>query len=53
MAGNNKKYLSISSLYDDDMLETNSVKMLYSLPINSFTLVNDKENRIYLVKLVS
>ena len=27
--------------------------MLYSLPINSFTLVNDKENRIYLVKLVS
>ena len=27
--------------------------MLYSLPINSLTLVNDKENRIYLVKLVS
>ena len=27
--------------------------MLYSLPINSFTLVNDKENKIYLVKLVS
>ena len=53
MAGNNKKYLSISSINDDDMLETNSVKMLYSLPINSFTLVNDKENRIYLVKLVS
>ena len=53
MAGYNKKYLSISSINDDDMLETNSVKMLYSLPINSFTLVNDKENRIYLVKLVS
>ena len=52
MAGNNKKYLSISSINDDDMLGTNSVKMLYSLPINSFTLVNDKENRIYLVKLV-
>ena len=52
MVGNNKKYLSISSINDDDMLETNSVKMLYSLPINSFTLVNDKENRIYLVKLV-
>ena len=27
--------------------------MLYSLPNNSFTLVNDKENKIYLVKLVS
>ena len=33
--------------------EANSVKMLYSLPNNSFTLVNDKENKIYLVKLVS
>ena len=33
--------------------ETNSVKMLYSLPVNSFTLVNDKENKIYLVKLVN
>ena len=53
MSGYNKKYLSISSINDDDMFETNSVKMLYSLPINSFTLVNDKENRIYLVKLVS
>jgi len=52
MAGNNKKYLSISSINDNDKFETNSVKMLYSLPINSFTLVNDKENRIYLVKLV-
>ena len=27
--------------------------MLYSLPINSYTLVNDKENKIYFVKLVS
>ena len=48
-----KEYLSISSINDNDKFEANSVKMLYSLPINSFTLVNDKENRIYLVKLVS
>ena len=27
--------------------------MLYSLPINSFTLVNDKENNIYLVKIIN
>ena len=27
--------------------------MLYSLPNNSFTLVNDKEKKIYLIKLVS
>jgi peptidyl-prolyl cis-trans isomerase D len=27
--------------------------MLYSLPLNSYTLVNDKENKIYLVKLIN
>ena len=37
----------------NNRFEANSVKMLYSLPINSFTLVNDKENKIYLVKIVN
>ena len=27
--------------------------MLYSLPINSYTLVSDEDDKIYLVKLVS
>ena len=53
MVGNNKKYLTINSIKDNGIFETNSVKMLYSLPVNSYTLVNDKENKIYLVKLVS
>ena len=53
MAGSNKKYLTINSIKDETTFEANSVKMLYSLPSNSFTLVNDKENKIYLVKLVS
>ena len=26
--------------------------MLYSLPLNSFTLVNDRNNNIYLVKIL-
>ena len=30
-----------------------SVKILYSLPINSFTLVSDKDNEIYLVKVIN
>ena len=25
--------------------------MLYSLPLNSFTLINDEENKVYLVKI--
>ncbi|MDC0641964.1 SurA N-terminal domain-containing protein [Candidatus Pelagibacter sp.] len=53
MAGFGKEYLTINSIKDDATFEVNSVKMLYSLPNNSFTLVNDKENKIYLVKLVS
>ena len=27
--------------------------MIYSLPVNSFTLVSDNEKKIYLVKIVS
>ena len=47
----NKKNISISSINDDEIFEINSVKMLYSLPVNSFTLVNNSENKIYLVKI--
>ena len=35
------------------MNSSNPIKILYSLPLNSYTLVNDKENKIYLVKLVN
>jgi len=52
MAGYSKEYLTINSIKDDNKFEANSVKMLYSLPINSYTLVNDNENKIYLVKLI-
>ena len=34
------------------MFETNSIKILYSLPENSFTLVSDNDNKIYLVKII-
>jgi peptidyl-prolyl cis-trans isomerase D len=53
MGGLSIDYITVNSINDIEKFETNSVKMLYSLPINSFTLVNDKENKIYLVKLVS
>ena len=53
MAGNNKEYSTISSIEDDNKFEASSVKMLYSLPINSYTLVSDENDKIYLVKLVS
>jgi peptidyl-prolyl cis-trans isomerase D len=53
MSGYSKEYLTISSIKDDNKFQANSVKILYSLPINSYTLINDKENKIYFVKLVS
>jgi len=53
MAGYSKEYLTINSIRDSNRFEANSVKILYSLPLNSYTLVNDKENKIYLVKLIN
>ena len=47
------KNLTLNSINDINTFESNSVKILYTLPLNSFTLVNDKENKIYLVKIAS
>ena len=53
MGSSNIEYLTLNSINDNNKFETNSVKILYSLPVNSFTLVNDKDDNIYLVKLAS
>ena len=50
LAGSNKEYSSINSIEDDELIDINSVKMLYALAVNSFALVN-KEDKIYLVKI--
>ena len=52
MSANSLEYASLNSINDNNTFEANSVKILYSLPVNSFTLVNDKDNKIYLVKIV-
>ena len=41
----------MNSIKDNKKFEINSVEMLYSLPLNSFTLINDEENNIYLAKI--
>ena len=53
MSNGSIKSMSLNSINNEDKFEKNSVKILYSLPINSFTLVSDKENMIYLVKIVN
>ena len=41
----------LNSVRDNKKFEINAVKLLYSLPEGSFTLVNDEKNNIYLAKL--
>ena len=53
LSGYSTEYLSLKSINDVEKFEANSIKILYSLPINSFTLVYDKENKIYLVKIIN
>ena len=42
---------SINSINDYNLFEKNSINMLYSLPQNSFNLVNNSNNQIFLVKI--
>ena len=43
--------LKLNSIKDNNTFEINSVQMLYSLASNSFTLINDESDNIYLAKI--
>ena len=43
----------LNSVRDNKKFDINSVELLYSLPINSFTLIYDGNNKIYLTKINS
>ena len=50
--GNNKiQSLLLNSIEDNKKFEINSVELLYSLPNNSFTLISDEKNNIYLARI--
>ena len=51
LGSNNLLNVEINTINDDSMFDINSIKMLYTLPVNSFTLINDKDNNIFLVKI--
>ena len=42
--------ITLNSIKDNKKFNINSVRVLYSLPIGSFTLINDDQNNIYLSK---
>ncbi len=51
MGKNLIKSIQLNSIKDNNKFAIDSVKLLYSLPINSFTLINDEKNEIYLAKI--
>ena len=50
---NNIKKIKINSIKDDSKFEINSIEILYSLPINSFTLITDVKDNVYIAKIVN
>ena len=49
---NNIKEVKLDSIKDTKKFEANSIQILYSLPINSFTLIANKENDVFIAKTV-
>ncbi|WP_415324175.1 SurA N-terminal domain-containing protein [Candidatus Pelagibacter sp. Uisw_127] len=50
---NNIEKIKFNSIKDNKKFENNSIEILYSLPINSFTLIADKQNNVFIAKTVS
>ena len=53
LANGKIKKIQINSAKDMDKFEANSIEVLYSLPINEFTLIADKENNIFIARVIS
>ncbi len=52
--GNNKiENLYLNSINDNKKFDIKAVELMYSLPLNSFTLINDEQSNIYLAKINS
>ena len=43
--------LTLNSIRDNKKFDIKSVEMLYSLPVNTITLINDDKGKIYLTKI--
>ena len=52
-ATSESKKITINSIEDNKDFETNSIEILYSLPVNAYTLIADDKNNIYLAKTIN
>ena len=44
--------IQLNSVEDSNKFDINSVKLMYALPVNSFTLISDDDQNIYLAKVI-
>ena len=51
MGEDNNESLVLNSIKDNKKFDVNAIELLYSLPLNSFALINDEKNNIYLTKI--
>ncbi len=51
MGENNIVKMKLNSIKDNKKFEINAVEVLYSLPLNSFSLINDEKNNVYLAQV--
>ena len=51
MGKNQIQTIKLNSIKDNKKFEIEAVEILYSIPVNSFTLVNDEQNNIYIAKV--
>ena len=52
LSNNNSSIVKIDSIKDDEKFTTDSLKYLYTKSKNNFALVSDKDNNIYLIKII-
>jgi len=51
LGGDQIKFLTLNSIKDNKKFDINSVQLLYTLPIDSFTLISDENKKVYLAKV--
>ena len=45
--------IKLNSIKDNNKFDINAVELLYSMPVGSFTLINDEQNNIFLTNVIS
>ena len=53
LGSNNIKQIKLNSFKDNKIFEINSIEILYSLPVDSFTLIADDKDNVFLAKIIS